>query len=336
MTSVILFLSTNYNMDRYIEAKLTGEKLTHLTHTEDLFLFGNEAGGFAIQALKEVFNALKGDKTNYKITTKVDGSPSYTAASNFNGESFVSTKGFFAKDRKIAYTPEDVDNYFGHAPDLARKLKKLLSYVSALGIPDNEIWQGDFLFDDESLQQEIIDGEKVVMFHPNTIIYAVPVTDPLARKIMRAEVGIAWHTVYRGDTYDTLKIAFDADVDKLHNLPSVFQIDSRIPGLGAIGLNKEEELEIRILIENVINLYNENIQSGILETIASDNALQKYLLTYQNLLIKTKNTEKEDLQIDGMKGWVALTFDKEIEKKKQPQTQERYRAKKEEDRKSVV
>lgn len=319
------------NKDLLREASITGNKLTHLNHTEDLYLFGERAGAFAIKALKDVFSALRGNPSETDITLKVDGAPSVLAASNFNGDAFVATKGFFAKDRKIAFTEEDCKKYYGHAPDLERKMSKLLSYIHGIDIPQGEIWQGDFLFDSESLDKDNIEGEEHLIFHPNTIIYAVPMKDPLAKKISRSDVGVAWHTMYKGPDYDNLKISFGANVDNLGEVPGVFQIDSRIPNLANAMLDKEESLEIQIMIEDIVDLFNKVSQSGILTQIEEDNALQKYLLTYRNFLIKTKGIEEEETYLDGIIGWLAETFDKEIAKKKQPSTKEKYEIKKQEE-----
>jgi hypothetical protein len=318
-------------MRTLIEAEITSEKLTHMTHTEDLYLFGDTAGEFAVTALMDVSNALHGEKHNTTISRKWDGAPSCVAASDFNGEAFVATKGFFAKDRKIAYTEEDVDTYFGHAPDLARKMKKLLSYVSLINIPSGEIWQGDFLFDSETVKLETINGEKMLTFHPNTIIYAIPVTDPLARRISRADIGVAWHTKYQGRDYNSLHIGFGVSVDDLNDVPGVFQVDSKIPNLQEETLSDDEKTTIHILLQNIQSLFEEVKALGILETISHDTALQKYLLTYRNFLIKTKNVEEEDEFVDGMISWVSDAFDKEITKKKQQETRDAYEAKKQEE-----
>lgn len=57
-------------MRTLIEAEITSEKLTHMTHTEDLYLFGDTAGEFAVTALMDVSNALHGEKHNTTISRK--------------------------------------------------------------------------------------------------------------------------------------------------------------------------------------------------------------------------------------------------------------------------
>ena len=52
------------------------------------------------------------------------------------------------------------------------------------------------MFTKNDLKKTTIDGKKYVTFHQNTIVYAVPVE--AAQEIMRAKIGVVWHTYYSG------------------------------------------------------------------------------------------------------------------------------------------
>ena len=68
----------------------------------------------------------------------------------------------------------------------------------------------------EDLQKTNIDGEEVLLFKPNTIVYAVPTNSDLAKEIASADIGIVWHTEYVGGPTlaDTrAKFGFNADID---------------------------------------------------------------------------------------------------------------------------
>ena len=192
-------------MNTYKEATVTPEKLTHMTHIEELPLFGKDALRLAVKTLQDVYAALRGDSTSSRITLKWDGSPSCVVASDFRGQSFVATKGFFSKEPKYATTQEEVQDLFGHAPELAEKMSMLLKYAPMLGVPGGQVWQGDFLFSKGDLEKQVIDGEACIIFHPNTIVYAIPSKDPLARRILNSEFGVVWHTRYTGDSIPDLK-----------------------------------------------------------------------------------------------------------------------------------
>ena len=220
-------------------------KLTHLSHSEQLVMWGPKSLKTMYNALNSTYKALKSntDPEDIDVKLKIDGSPSSIAATNFNGEKFVATKGFFNKDRKSAHTPEECDQLWGAIPDLCNKMKGLLAHLDEINIPEGEIWQGDFLFSKEDLSSQNIDGTSYVTFQPNTIIYAVPDSDPIAKLITQADLGIAWHTTYKGPDFDNLKIGFNASVNRLGHPISVFMMDAVLPSLAGIGTLTSEETE---------------------------------------------------------------------------------------------
>lgn len=218
-------------------------QLTHLSHSEQLVMWGPKSLKTMYNALNSTYKALKSNTSpeDIDVKLKIDGSPSSIAATNFNGEKFVATKGFFNKDRKSAHTPEECDQLWGAIPDLCNKMKGLLAHLDEINIPEGEIWQGDFLFSKEDLSSQNIDGTSYVTFQPNTIIYAVPDSDPIAKLITQADLGIAWHTTYTGPDFDNLKISFNASVDRLGHPISVFMMDAVLPSLAGIGTLTSEE-----------------------------------------------------------------------------------------------
>ena len=72
---------------------ITGQKLTHMIHAEDLVLQGKEGFNLALNSLKEVYKFLKREESTSHITLKVDGSVSIVAATDYYGTQFVATKG---------------------------------------------------------------------------------------------------------------------------------------------------------------------------------------------------------------------------------------------------
>ena len=321
-------------MKKLHEADISGEKLTHMTHIEDMLYAGPSAADFAYRTLASIASSLRGDKpeSEVKTTCKIDGSPSCIASSDFYGKKFVATKGFFAKDRKIAYTPEDCQNYFGHAPDLARKMTLLLAALDEIRIPTNEIWQGDFLFDAQSLRRDTVDNEECVVFHPNTIVYAVPMKDPLSQVILTAQIGVVWHMRYRGTDFDNLKISFDADANELAETPRAFCTDANLPDFsGQTSFTAEETEQVSSILGDLKAKLADLNKTGILQSIQDDEELQLYLNTFENFEIKSKGTQlaaDSATYVSELMDWVAARYDKEIAAKKQLKTQEAYAAKK--------
>ena len=205
---------------------LTEDRNTHLEHLEDDILNNGVRGGKnAIAFLVALDKMLSGhSKSKVNVTVKWDGAPAIWAGINpENGKFFVGGKHIFNKVPKINYTNADIDkNHPG--PGLNKKLKVALATLPALNIPG--IWQGDLLYTSDELKGDNIDGDRVIVFTPNTITYAVSVRSQMARKILASKIGIVWHTTYTGRTMKSLKAKFGADSSRLSKSKSVWSTDA--------------------------------------------------------------------------------------------------------------
>ena len=204
---------------------LTEDKNTHLEHLEDDILNNGMAGGQnAINFLSSLSDMLEGNtKRPMNVTVKWDGAPAIFAGTNpENGKFFVGSKSIFNKTPKINYTDADIRK--NHGGGLADKLQVALKYFPALGI--SGIWQGDLLYTDNDLGRETIDDEKMLVFTPNTITYAIPDHSILAARIKRSKIGVVWHTTYSGKTMADLSAKFGANAKKLNNTRAVWSTDA--------------------------------------------------------------------------------------------------------------
>ena len=195
-----------------IEDVLTEFKRTHLEHIEDIVITdGYEGGKAVVEYFRGLLLTLKGSSSEaVKVSVKWDGAPAVVCGTNpDNGKFFVGTKSVFAKTPKICYTEEDVDLYY--EGDLAEKLKFSLKYFSKLRM--NGIFQGDLLFTKSTLKQETIDGELLYTFRPNTITYGIPVNHPIGQAAGRAQIGVVFHTHYRGTDFQSMQALAGADVN---------------------------------------------------------------------------------------------------------------------------
>ena len=174
------------------------------------------------------------------MTTKWDGAPAIIAGKDpETGKFFVGTKGVFARNPKMNFTVADIKN--NHPAEGLQK--KLITALNSLkGLTWNTVAQGDMLYSKEDLQMTNIEGEEVIAFKPNTIVYTVPANSKLAGEISSADMGIVWHTEYAGgptlaDT--TAKFGFDSSV--LGNSSKVWHRDALIKDLsGTVTLTQEE------------------------------------------------------------------------------------------------
>ena len=172
---------------------------------------GVEGTRSAINFLRSLRDMLAGHSNiPLNVSVKFDGAPAIICGINpENGKFFVGTKGVFAQNPKLNYTPQDIDtNHSG--PGLNKKLKLALQYLPELGI--KQVLQGDMMFSHEDLVGEKIDGISYITFKPNTITYAVPIGTALAHRILEAKMGIVFHTTYVGKTLQDMKASFNVNI----------------------------------------------------------------------------------------------------------------------------
>jgi hypothetical protein len=209
---------------------LIEDKNTHLEHLEDEIINnGTKGAKTSIEFLKSIKKMLQGGKGGSAISVKWDGAPAVFCGTNpENGKFFVGTKSIFNATPKINYTNADIKRNHGGA--LADKLMIALKYLPKLGITG--ILQGDLLFTSSDKKTATVDGQKSIIFTPNTITYAVPVVksgffgSSLYDNINKAKIGIIFHTSYSGKTMKGLNASFGASVSGLKKNKSVFFDDA--------------------------------------------------------------------------------------------------------------
>lgn len=284
------------SLKRYLEeAKPSGKNL-HLDHAEDLmFLEGYLGVTRSIEFLKalldmfsekkNVVNESASPSVSHFPTIKFDGAPAIFAGTDpSNGKFFVGTKGVFALNAKVCYSEDDVDRYFSHAPSLSNKLKLALQHLSDIGIKG--VIQGDFLFSEEDKKMETIDGKKYITFRANTITYAVPANSILAHKIMRAKLGIVFHTVYSGDSLPDMKAKFGAvDTSKLKPSADVWIRDPYFEDVSGFATFTDSEAKnVASLIKTIENLARQ-LDKGVLNKISSNEFLRTRIMAWNNAKI---------------------------------------------------
>ena len=298
----------------------TQDKNTHLEHLEDdIINRGSKGGDNAVNFLKSVRNMLAGNsgsKTN--ITVKWDGAPAIICGINpENGKFFVGTKSVFNKTPKINYTTADIRR--NHGGEVARKLTVCLAQLSRLNIKG--ILQGDLLYTDD-LKSINIDGEKMVSFTPNTITYAVPIKSDLGRRILKAKMGIVFHTQYTGKKMDSLSASFgtvkgssgrnvflasasyqDTSGASTFTASELKTFDAQIrmaegslrkagPVLDLMSTTSNDPLSIGYRLKSYFNYYIKNSNSGMEKVNTMQRQFRDY---YENILqseIDSRKTEK--------------------------------------------
>ena len=295
---------------------LAESKNTHMTHIEDLILDGGVKGARqAIIALRSLRDMLQGNaKSAVDVTVKWDGAPAVFAGEDpETGEFFVAKKGIFAKNPKIYKSHADIDA--DTSGDLSKKLKLAFDNLKDLGIKG--VIQGDFMFDSSDLKKETINGIPHVVFHPNTIAYAIPDGSTLAKEIRSAKIGIVWHTTYSGATFETMKAEFGREiVPKLKKSKNVWMQDATLPDLsGTVTLTKSETDLINKKLSAAGKVFKQ-IASSTLKEIESNIELNGLINIYNNTKVREgqriTDTKKH---ATGLVMWVNARYQKEIDKR---------------------
>tara|TARA_Y100001972_G_C7655083_1_gene329782 strand:+ start:930 stop:2144 length:1215 start_codon:yes stop_codon:yes gene_type:complete len=231
-------------------------KNTHLEHLEDEIINNGSRGALnAINFLKSIRQMFRGGSGRTSLTVKWDGAPAIVCGRNpDNGRFFVGTKSVFNKTPKINYTSADIRK--NHSGAVADKLEICLRELPKLGIKG--ILQGDLLFTRGELKTANIDGEKNIVFTPNTITYAVPTGTPLASRIANANLGIIFHTTYTGKSFNSLSASFGANVSGLRRSRRVFYDDASYRDASSAKFSPGELTQF----DNVLRMAMGSIQKG--------------------------------------------------------------------------
>ena len=307
----ITVFSQNWWKQQLTEVITETKANTHLTHLEELILTqGQDGFNQAKNFLYELIKNLKGEDNSIKnVSVKWDGAPAiFTGINPDNGQFFVGTKSVFNKEPKINYTSQDIDTNHGHAAGLAKKLKLALQYLPNLGIKG--ILQGDFMFDNDEVETNDIDGITHYTFKPNTIRYAVEANSELGKQIITANIGIIFHT-----TYSDLSgggASFGANISGLSESTNVWFDDAYFKDTTGVLLSSEEE---SFVLEKINEADSINVDYTKLPL--------KNLNTYLNSEIRQGEfLDDPSKSFEKFKNWYQQVVDKSIEKVKRPETKE--------------
>ena len=317
---------------------LVEAKNTHMEHLEDNVLNGGVDGARqSINFLQSLRDMLAGH-SNVKLNTTVkwDGAPAIFAGIDpTDGKFFVAKKGIFNKNPKVYKTPADVRA--DTSGDLAEKLLICLKYLPELNI--NGVIQGDLMFTQSDLKTQDIEGESCVIFHPNTIVYAVPVKSKLAKQIQSAKMGIVWHTSYTGKSFETMKASFGKNIKgKLTPSRNVWFDDATYRDVtGTATMTSEETASMTKILSKAGSLFN-TIPAKVLNEISENEQLLTMIKTFNNSKIRAGEIliADPDSHTTELVDFIGSKFQKEIESKKTDKAKEAAKQRKNEAMKFFV
>ena len=309
-----------YNMKE--NTKSTFQKLlnedTHSLHMEDSILKGKAYISRMLGFYNQVFDTLTGsiDKEKPGITVKIDGAPAITMYTKFPGLKGpgVSTKSIFNATPKVYTTDEEIEAD-DRSPELKAKLKAALKLAKAKIIPAGEIWQGDLLFTKGDIKNYTDDnGQKYIYFKPNTLVYALPVGSDGAKKALASDIGIVFHTRYKGSSVQTVKQSNDASTDELNGIPEwAFVLDARLPNLSGVQtLSDQEASDIEDSLYDLHSLCSEIVNDADYDLLVNNtDFINFYVMTLQNNKVDKSELIDPETFVDELHKWVTGKMSKE-------------------------
>ena len=292
---------------------ITESKNTHMTHIEDKVLYGGVKGTReAILALRSLRDMLKGEHDG-NVSVKWDGAPAiFCGTDPSDGKFFVAKKGIFNKNPKVYKTNADVDA--DTSGDLAVKLKEALKYLPELGIKG--VIQGDFLYSKSDLSIANIKGEKYLTFHPNTIVYALPVKSEGAKEVKKSKIGIVWHTTYKGNTFESMKASYGVDVSKLKTSKNVWSQDAMLRDLTGVTMSKKDTDIVNEHLSKAGFLFNK-IAGSTLRQLEANQQLAGLIETFNNSYVRQGQVIGDtNKHVNALIKWINARYQKEIDKRK--------------------
>ena len=281
-----------------------------MTHIEDKVLYGGVNGTReAIFALRDMRNMLSGHGGS--VSVKWDGAPAIFAGIDPSDKKFfVAKKGIFNKNPKVYKTPADIDA--DTSGDLAAKLKEALKHLPKLGIKG--VVQGDFLFGPGDVKVKTIAGEKYATFHPNTIVYAVPIEQ--ASAVRAAKIGIVWHTTYTGKDFMSMRATYGVNVSQFRKSLAVWSQDAILTDVTKATMTKKETSDVNAILSKIGVLFN-SISGTTLRTLEANQQLAQHIETFNNTYVRAGSIIGDTKEhTEKLIGWIRDKYQKEIDARK--------------------
>ena len=283
-----------------------------MTHIEDKVIYGGVNGAReAIIALRSLRDMLAGEKGS-NVSVKWDGAPAIFAGIDpQDGQFFVAKKGIFNANPKVYKTDKEVAA--DTSGDLQKKLKLALKLLPELGIKG--VIQGDFVFGPGDVKTSRIKGKSYVTFHPNTIVYAIPVDTPLAKQIKAAKIGIVWHTEYKGSTFQNMKASYNYDASKLKKSRNVWSQDAQLKDATAATMTAAETKEVNDYLSLAGRTFNK-IAGSALRELEKNETLAQHIETHGNSFVRKGEVPPDPkARVRDLIKWINNKYQKEIDKR---------------------
>ena len=215
------------------------------------------------------------------------------------------------------------------AGDLKAKFIVALREFKKLGFRKGAVYQGDLMFSGQDIKTQTIDGIKYYTFHPNTIVYAVPVDSPLGKQIKAANIGVVWHTTYTGSKIENMRASFGKSITKkLRNSRGVWMADAKYKDVtGHAVFSREETKTLTSHLSSAGKLFRQ-VSKKSFDAIKDNEDLKQKIKTYNNTYVRAGEPFPEPAEhAKGLYKYINDWYDNEINKKKTQKGKDTWTAK---------
>ena len=295
---------------------LAEAKNTHMKHIEDNILNGGVNGAReSLNFLRAIRDMLAGStKSSVNISVKWDGAPAiFCGTDPSDGKFFVAKKGIFNKNPKVYKSIEDV--HADTSGDLADKLSTAFNLLKDSGIKD--VIQGDFLFSKADLSARRFEDGKYITFHSNTIVYAIPYGSPLVSEVQSSQIGIVWHTRYKGDSFENMSAEFGVKIADGVVANGVWSVDALYQDTsGTATMTKKETDEVTKILSDAGKVF-QKLNPATLNGISENAELLMRMKTFLNTKVRAgKKITNVRKTVDEMIEYFHNFFKGETDKRK--------------------
>ena len=293
-------------------------KNTHLNHLEDMVFLGHIDGTRdAVHFIQKLRDLLLGNNNRDLMTSvKWDGAPAIWMGPHPETKRFFIAKKSLFNKQPLYYISE---GQIKNAKELSDELKSkfLQAFKLFKDVKFENILQGDFLFDERDLKRQTIDGEKFIVFHPNTIAYTIPEDSDLGKTIAKKKLGIVFHTTYSGKTIESLTAKAGAKIPRVPDSVWAVDADYNMTTL----LTKSEVKSIDNELSN-IGTHFRHVSRPTFDKM-NDPVIAAFATTFTNSFIRANKTPTPEEAAAGLPEFIMQKFKAEIEKRKTAKGQSR-------------
>jgi hypothetical protein len=310
-------------------------KNTHMTHIEDSVLYGGVDGTRqAINALRELRDMLAGHTSSQTdVTVKWDGAPAVFCGivppeNEKAGQFFVGKKSVFNVSPKYYTTAAEVDA--DTTGDLAAKLKSALKFLN--GVVTEGVFQGDFMFGEDDVSTEMIDGTRYYTFQPNTIVYAVPVDSDAGKEIKAAKIGVVFHTRYTGNSFQSMSSSFNVNAERdFTDSANVWLQDAGLHDLsGTATLTSADTEEVTSKLSIAGKIF-QRIESSTLKELENNPEFAQMIEQYNNTYVRRGELIRDTgAHVRNLIGWIEDKYETAASQRKTQRGREAQYAKRDE------